>query len=232
MNFDWNPNAIRWYQEANEYTGFFKNVAKVIEPKLEGHSTLCDIGCGLGLVDLELSKSIDNITCIDINKKAIEALKKSVEIAGVTNIEPQLMNCDDMEKNYDVILISFFGSRNLERFLPYCKKIVAIVGGKSQTELFPEKYRTFHKNQSSNVEQMLIEKGLKFTATECLFEFGQPLLSIEDARSFVRSLSDDILEKDLEFFIAERLVETQEERYPYFIPRMKSVTIFEIEGRL
>ncbi len=232
MNFDWNSDTIRWYQDANDYTGFFKNVAEVIAPKLDGYSTLCDIGCGLGLVDLELSKSIDNITCIDINKEAIEALKKSIEKANITNIEPQLMNCNDIDKSWDVIMISFFGSRDLDKFLPRCKKIIAIVGGKNQTELFPEKYRTFHKNQSGNVEQTLIENELNYTATECSFEFGQPVVSVDDARNFVRSLSSDITSNDLEHFILNRLIETKEERYPFFIPRMKSVTIFEIEGRL
>ncbi len=232
MNFDWNINTIRWYQDANNYTGFFKNIAQIISPKLEDYSTLCDIGCGLGLVDLELSRSIDNITCIDINKEAIEALNKSVKEKNIVNIEPQLMNCNDIDKTWDVIMNSFFGSHNLDRFLPCCKKLITIVGGNNQTELFPEKYRVFHKNHSSNVEQNLIEKGLTYATTECSFEFGQPVVSIDDARNFVRSLSSDITPNDLERFLSERLIETGEERFPFFIPRTKSVTIFEIEGRL
>lgn len=51
MRFDWNADTIRWYQEANEYTGFFKHIAELIAPSLVGYSTLCDIGCGLGLMD-------------------------------------------------------------------------------------------------------------------------------------------------------------------------------------
>lgn len=94
MNFNWNSDTIRWYQEADKYTGFFKNVAGLIAPRLEDCSTLCDIGCGLGIVDLELSKYIKRIACIDINKAAITALKKSIEDSKITNIEPRLMDCN------------------------------------------------------------------------------------------------------------------------------------------
>lgn len=61
MNFDWNPRTIQWYEDANSYSGFFKKVAQRIAPKLQGYFTLCDIGCGLGLLDLELSRHLPTI---------------------------------------------------------------------------------------------------------------------------------------------------------------------------
>jgi cyclopropane fatty-acyl-phospholipid synthase-like methyltransferase len=232
MNFDWNSNTIRWYQEANKYSGFFKNIAELIAPGLKDHSTLCDIGCGLGLVDLELSTHIKNITCIDINKEAIKALQKSVKDRKITNIEPRLMDCKDIDENWDVIYISFFGSRNLEEYLPRCKKLIAVVGKKNQTELYPEKYRTFQKNTSDEVEQALTNKGITYFLREVSFEFGQPLSSLEEAKNFVTTHSPQISPKDLADFLAQRLIETGEQQYPFFLPRMKAMGIFEIEGEL
>lgn len=232
MKFDWNPNTIRWYQEADTYTGFFQNVAGLIAPRLKSYSTLCDIGCGLGLLDLELSKSIDRITCIDISQEAIAALKKSMEDKNITNIEPRVMDCKDIDENWDVINISFFGSRDLEEFLPHCKKLFAVINGNSATELTPEKANTFQKNTVSEAEQFLQLKKIPYSLSHAAFEFGQPLTSMEDAKSFIHSHSPGISPEDLTDLLSQRLIETGEEKYPFFIPRLKSIGIFEIEGGL
>ena len=232
MNFNWNSDTIRWYQEANKYTGFFKNIAGLIAPRLAGYSTFCDVGCGLGIVDLELSKYVRSITCIDINKEAIAALKESIKDRKITNIETRLMDCDAIDESWDVIYISFFGSRNLEEFLPHCKKLIAVVGKKNQSELFPEKYRAFQKNTADQAEQSLFQKKIPYALSEASFEFGQPLASIKDAQNFVMAQSHGISPEDLASFLSQRLIETGEKQYPFFIPRVKSMGIFEIKGDL
>lgn len=116
MNFDWNPQTIQWYEDANAYSGFFRKVAGLIAPMLQGYATLCDIGCGLGLLDLELSSSIPQITCLDINENALAALRKNIEAGKIANIEPRLRDCENLEGEWDVICISFFGSKEFERF--------------------------------------------------------------------------------------------------------------------
>jgi SAM-dependent methyltransferase len=233
VNFNWNLDTIRWYQDANNYTGYFKNITSLIIPKLEGYSTLCDIGCGLGLIDMELCKYIENITCIDINQEAIKALEENIKAQNIYNISPRLINCDDIEESWDIIFVSFFGSRNLKDFLPRCKKLIAVVNSENPTGLFPEKYRPFHKNTCLNVEENLKKDGISYDFMEASFEFGQPLVSMEDAKNFVRIHSrNNITNEELELFLSQRLIETGETQYPYFIPRMKSAGIFEIQGEL
>ncbi len=231
MKFEWNDDTIRWYQEANEYTGFFKHVAELIAPRLAGYATMCDIGCGLGLLDLELCNSIEHITCIDISQEAINALQKTLQDRNITNIETRTMDCNEINENWDVITISFFGSSNLEEFLPRCKKLFAVITGSNATELTSEKYCPFKKHTVPEIEQALQLKGIPYSLTQAAFEFGQPLASREDAIKFVQSHSPGISPEDLANFLSERLVETGEERIPFFLPRMKSIGIFEIEGR-
>lgn len=232
MNFEWSPDTIRWYQAANQYSGFFKNIADFIRPSLQGYTSLCDIGCGLGLIDLELSKSIPSITCIDINLQAIEALQKSIAERKIDNIKPLVMDSQDINESFDVIYISFFGARELEAFLPYCKKLIAVVNKKHQAELYPEKYRTKHKTTAEEVEERLQKQGINYALGEASFEFGQPLNSREDAEKFVRTHAHDISQADLDLFLAERLTETGDREYPLFISRLKSIGIFEVEGKL
>lgn len=232
MKFDWNEDTIRRYQEANEYTGFFKNIADLIKPRLSPYSSLCDIGCGLGLVDLELCKSIKNITCIDISKEAINALKQNIEERKITNIDAQLMNCDSITDNWDVIYISFFGSRNIEKFLPHCKKLFAVVNTNNSHGITLEKYKTFHKNTVANVEEALNLKGIHYSLTNASFEFGQPFVSLEDARQFIKIISPGITSEDLGSFLSNQLIKTNEEKYPFFLPNLKPIGLFEIDGEL
>lgn len=230
MNFNWNKDTIRWYREADAYTGFFQNIAGLIAPRLRDYTTFCDIGCGLGLVDIALSKYIDSITCVDINEAAIQELQKSIKEQGITNIRTKLMDCNDLNENWDVICVSFFGSRDLIKFLPLCKKLIAVVNKKNQTDLIPAKDRSFQKNTVEETEQLLLEKGIRYTLTEGSFEFGQPFVSREDAEKFVKTHSPHTSSAEVAEFLAHRLVETGVTPYPFFIPRMKSVGIFEIEG--
>lgn len=232
MKFDWNEDTIRRYQEANEYTGFFKNVAGIIKPKLGNCSSLCDIGCGLGLVDLELCKCIKSITCIDISKEAVNALRQSIKERNITNIDVKLMNCDNIADNWDVIYISFFGSRNIEKFLPHCRKLFAVVNTDNDHGITPKIHNTFHKNTVANVEDALNSKGIHYSLTHASFEFGQPLISMEDAVGFIKNISPRITQEDLENFLSKKLVKTCEEKYPLFLSHLKQIGIFEIDGEL
>lgn len=230
MNFNWDSNTIKWYQEANAYTNFFKNIAELLAPRLEGYSSLCDIGCGLGLVDLELSKNIQQITCIDIDKEAIQSLQKNIDDRKITNIEPRLMDCNHIEESWDIIYISFFSSHNLEKFLPHCKKLFAVVDKKNERKPYIEKYKSFHRNSYDQVEQALNEKGIPFSLTEASFEFGQPLVSIEDGEKFIKNNYPKVNDEDLNGFLSQKLIKTNERKYPFYIQKTKSLGIFEVEG--
>ncbi|HWP98710.1 MAG TPA: class I SAM-dependent methyltransferase [Syntrophomonadaceae bacterium] len=232
MNFEWDENTIRWYQEANVYSGFFKNIAGLIAPALKEYSTFCDVGCGLGLIDLELSHYIGSITCIDINELVIKTLIRNVEERRITNIKTKVMDCTNLEENWDIIFLSFFGSHHLENYLPRCKKLISVVAKGKHPEFYPEKYKKTQKSTVEDVEQILRLKGISYSLKEASFEFGQPLRSREEARSFVRTQASNISEEDLTEFLSQRLLETGQDQYPFFIPRMKSMGIFEIKGWL
>jgi cyclopropane fatty-acyl-phospholipid synthase-like methyltransferase len=230
MNFNWNANTIKWYREANAYSGFFRNVAALIAPKLEGYATFCDIGCGLGLVDLELSKSIRQITCIDINTAAIVTLKKSIEEQKIQNIETRLMDCSELNESWDIIYMSFFGSHELEKYLPHCKKMIAVVGKKIKENTAMDKYKSFQKNSYDKVEEDLNRKGIPYSLTEISLEFGQPLVSVEDAKNYIQSNYAGISDAEVNDFLFQKLLETNEKDYPFYIPKTKSIGIFEIKG--
>lgn len=231
MSFIWNQKKIRWFLEADIYTGFSKNVARLLAPRLAGVTTLCDIGCGLGLIDLEISQIVPSLTCIDISPEAIAALRRGAEERKITNIKPLLLDFREFNGCSDVILVSFFGYRHLEHFLNYCQRLLVVIGTNNQNELYPEKYRKSQKYTITQLAQDLKEKGIPYTLTEAAFDFGQPLVSLRDAEDFVRTQAPGITDEDLADFLASRLMRTGEAAYPFLLPRMKSIGIFEIRGK-
>ena len=232
MNFRWNDDTVRWYLAADAYTGYSEKLAALIAPMVEGLSTLCDVGCGLGLIDLALSRHLKKITCIDVSAAAIDALKQAVAVKKIGNVEPLLMDSADLGGRWDVILLSFFDSHNIGAYLPQCRKLIAVVGTKGKSELFPDKYRTFRKYTAGETEEFLVQNRLPYKRQYADLDFGQPLLSLRDARKFVAARSPGITPEDLEAFLSERLVETGDRLYPYCLPRTKSVGIFEVKGDL
>ena len=235
MKFSWNEDTIRWYQEANNYTGFFNHIAKLIAPSLKGYNTLCDIGCGLGILDLAICQHIDHITCIDISKEAIGALNKCIKNKGITNITTKIMDYHELNKHaqWDVIMISFFGGRHLTDFVPRCKKLLAVlIDTEPASEFAPVKHNTIKKYTLLEAEKDLQKAGINYASTKAVFNFGQPLISIEEAKTFVQSHSPNINPEDLDISIRERLVQTDEDHYPFFLPQQKSIGILYIEGGL
>jgi predicted RNA methylase len=199
---------------------------------LSGYKTMCDIGCGLGLVDLELYSMMERIDCVDINEAVIGKLKQSVEVRGIENIHARLEDVYNLSGSWDVIYMSFFGSRELEKFLPLCKKLIAVVGKEAESELFPGKYRKMKKNTAEDTEKYLIENNIEYKITHREFEFGQPFKSMEEAASFVRSLSKEATDSEINEFLERRLTEITHPEYRFFMPRKKPIGIFQLKGLL
>jgi hypothetical protein len=229
MQFTWNADTIRWYINANDYSGFYKNVAETITPALTGYKSLCDIGCGLGLFDFEVAPLFEKIDCVDINDAALSSIRDRTAKLGISNIFPRHKNCDELTGRWDVIYMSFFGSRELDRFLPHCQKLFAIVSVTSESEMFPIKQR-YKKNTVNDSLKYLVSSDIPYKLTYKQFEFGQPFTSLLDARQCVQSYSPDISDAELDEFLHNKLKETGGEVYPFYIPRTKSVGIFELDG--
>lgn len=232
MMFEWNKDTIRWYTAANEYTGFYGNMANCILPSLADCETLCDLGCGLGLIDLELCHALKRIDCVDINTEAIASLNESIKTRGVKNIFPRLADCSELNETWDAVFMSFFGSGRPDRFLHYCKKLIMVVRCTGKAEMFPSASRNRHENTVESAEQYLIENGVHYKLALKSFEFGQPFTSMDDARNFIKSHAPETSGEEMDEFLAGRLKHTENSDYPLFMPRMKSFGIFELEGAI
>ena len=116
MRMDWNDCTMEAFNKASEYTRFHELVAEKLKSYVDSTSTLCDMGCGLALVDIYLSKYVKNITCVDVNEKVIDYAKKNAEKKKVDNIKFLISDFKDVDGFFDAILISFFSYEEVEYF--------------------------------------------------------------------------------------------------------------------
>lgn len=229
MLFTWNTDTIGWYLSANSYTGFYKRIAETVAPVLVGSTCLCDLGCGLGLFDFEVASQFDKIDCIDVNETVLLSIRERAAQQGITNIVTHMDDCYRITGAWDIVFMSFFGSCELDRFLPLCKKLLAVVSVTSDSELFPMKQR-YKKNTVGDTVKYLHEKKIEYRLTYRQIDFGQPFISLEDARRFVKCYVPDISDDDRDDYLCKKLRETHGENFPYYLPRTKSIGIFELDG--
>lgn len=230
MNFDWNEKTIRWYKNADRYTGFYKNVAAAVAPLLRETDTMCDLGCGLGLVDLELAGSVSRIDAVDRSLPALISLGGSLREREIKNVRPILKDVDELSGEWDVAFMSFFGSRAPERFFPRCEKLILVVCGNCRDELMPPQYRRFKKNTADHTESYLKENGVDYGVSYYEFEFGQPFESAADAFEFVSAHAKGITKSEVIDFLDRRLIRLHGGEYEYYIPRQKQIGVFEVNA--
>ena len=232
MYFNWNEDTIRWYINAEKYTGFYGKLATDIIPMIQGYKTLCDLGCGAALFDFAIAPYIESIDCVDINEIALSSVEERAKQNGLLNIRTHLTDCDSLSGKWDVIFMSFFGSRDLDRYLPLCKKLIAVVASESDTELFPRRERSISRNTVENTIDYLDSKGIAYKLTRRMYEFGQPFTSHRDAEMFVQTYAPYTSVEEARAFLDAVLVQTGNQELPLYIPRLKAVGIFEQKGDL
>lgn len=234
MQFRWNEQSIQWFLEASAFTGFHKVLAKKISPFLEREDSLCDIGCGLGRLDLELAPHVRKLTAFDIDPEVVGILEKDAQSRSLHQLCALCADAGAFRERFDVVLMSFFGKseKDITHCLDMCcKKMIRIVNVENKSSLYPARHRKTVKDTVSIVSRELEEQGLSFHLETPSIEFGQPFRSRQGAECFVRCHAPDIESRELENFLKEHLVGTGESDFPFYLPNEKKVGIFIIDKR-
>ena len=230
MNYIWDKQSIEWFLNASSYTGFHATLARKIIPLLEPGGTLCDVGCGLGILDLELAPYVSKLTAIDVNEDAIAVLKREVERSGIKNLRAECCDAMQLEGSFDTVIISFVGGVNLlnNRKLT-CRRIIRIISAENKGSLYPERHRSKTKETVPLVTGELIAHSLRFRLEMEAIEFGQPLKSRMDAEQFILKNAPDATAEEIDSFIDENVELTGRDDFPLYLPNKKQFGIFVID---
>ena len=226
----WDEKSSERFIDASVYTGFHKQLAKKIIPHLEPGDKMCDVGCGLGRLDLELAPFVSDILAIDISEYAILTLSEEAARTGVKNIRAMQGDAAELGADFDVILMSLYGLEDIPGMLERCKrKHIRIVGAGRRSGLYPERYRRELKDAVPIVRDRLESLGIVYALEMCTFEFGQPLRTMHDAEKFVLTNAPEAEGKEVTGFLDEFLHNTGRDDFPYYLPYQKELGIFVID---
>lgn len=226
----WNERSVRWFRHASEYTGYNKTLAEIILEQIPSRKSLCDMGCGAGLIDFELAKHIENITCVDISQEAIHAVEQQAQELGLTNITTRCMDASKAEGRWETIMALFHGGKEVfSKYFHLAKDQLILGAHGSLTGSFgPEGRKVMKCFDTNGVRDYLDGLGVKYHLQELELEYGQPLTDRQDAEAFVTAYTMPMEKSELNAYLDEKLQETGDERFPYYLPKKRSMGLFVI----
>lgn len=245
MLFQWNENTLRWFQDASDYTGYNRELAKLLRPFLKDCSTLCDVGCGMALIDFELAPNLEQITCVDISEDVIQYVNERAERLQVQNLrtfckdskmQPLAADKSDLAAEdgaYDAVMALFHGTVETcgERYLSYArKKLILAVHASEYGSTGPKKYRVRKCCDVKSTEDWLNANGLSYEKREGALEFGQPHRTFEDAVEYTRAFTKNVPEEELRTYVKEHVIETGRDDFPLYTPKTRQMGIFVIDA--
>ena len=229
MLFDWDAQVAQRWREASAYTGYDRNLAALLLPLLAGCDTLCDIGCGLGLVDLELAPYFREITCVDISEDVLGQLRAQIAERGLKNIRTVCADGMGVPGQWDAVMALFHGEP--EEIVPaYLQKatdrFLLVVHGSPYGTTGPKEYRIRKCCDTESTAAWLDANGYRYTLSTGELEFGQPHRSFEDAVAYTRTFSNGAPEEEIVRHVRETVTETGRSDYPLYTPKKRSFGVF------
>ena len=245
MSNFWTSETIENYKQASEYSSFHKKLAVLAEPYLDRQWTMADLGCGPGLLSLQLSPMVGKITAIDDDELAISDLQARLDDVFLTNevtanqIQPVFGDIRDLkDEKWDIVMASFIGLDRplLDDILPRANKLALIYtrGRKdAQDHASLSEGGESEKLGVNEIEAYLEENHYAYKKSVHEMQFGQPFKSIEDIHGFLEEkYAEEGQDKDeaVKRIAAaeERIVKSGRFDYPYYLPKSISVALFII----
>ncbi len=230
MGITWNEQSLAWFHAAGEYTDYNRRMAGLLLSHIPDKGTVCDIGCGAGLVDLELAKAVKWMTCIDINPAAVDSVRADAQRLGISNLTAVCTDGRKLTDSWDTVITLFHGGR--EAYMNYRKlahhTFLMVTHGMTSQRFGPENRRPDRCHGTEITRRDLDALGVRYDLVETELEHGQPFTGWSDARCFVKTYSKPMEEGELDAYLQEHLVETGDAAYPYYLPKKKKIGLFII----
>jgi len=249
---NWTPGKIENYKQASDYASFHKKLAILAEPYLDSEWTMADIGCGPGLLALQLAPMVCSVDAIDNDRVAIEDLKKNLDDVATRDrrtaekIWPRLASIEDVKyESWDVVTLSFFGLNEeiLDTVLTLAEQRAFIyMHGRPDADGPIASYDDGFKFSPAEMEEYLEEREFIYKKNVIEIQFGQPFRGISDIQRFLmeyrvrietrgteNEMQDNIEKRFAD--IEERIIQTNRLDYPYYLPKNISVALFIIKTK-
>lgn len=230
MRIKWNAQSIRWFHNASRYTGYNRELKNLLLEQIPQRGTLCDVGCGAGLIDLELAPYFDRITCVDISQAPLDSLASDVRERNIQNLDILCADGETLTGQWDTVLALFHGGPDAcgKYFRLARHQLILVTHSSLHGSFGPEANQVRRCFDVASTRQWLDQAGVRYHLTEGSLEYGQPFESREDAKAFLKAYTTGMTEAELERHMDAVLIPTAEGEFPWYQPKKKEFGMFVI----
>lgn len=235
MMFQWTGLMVEFMKDASSHSDYHKKLAGLLEPYMSDCTSVCDAGCGLGSLGIQIAANGHEVSCIDINSKAIEVAGQAIRESGLDNVRAfQADLLQDLPYRYDAMVFSYFGliDQIISIARRLCKRRVLIIKKDYEFHRFSVGSNPIVRNNGPLATKYLDSHGITYRSSAFSLEFGQPFRSLEDAIEFYQIYSRDPDKSVITpSWVKSMLVETNDPVFPYYLAHQKASRLLVIEAK-
>ena len=225
----WSEDTIRFMEDASSYGNYHKELADILLNYLPADGHICDAGCGLGHLALELAKECRAVTAVDASADALRGILSRELPDNLCVLQGDIFA---MEDRYDAMVFCYFGKT---------QEILRLASlGRTQKILVVRRDCGVHSFSASAVQRkehsineltaVLEEKGIPYFSRNISLELGQPFRTMDDALRFF-SLYNKSDRPIIPEMLEERLVRTERESFPLYYPSVRNMELIVFETK-
>lgn len=226
---DWNAASVKFMRDAAEYGTFFEELTARLLPWLPTDGHVCDAGCGIGGLAMELSRHCRLVTAVDAAEEPIKALRSC---PLPKNLRVFCADIFSMSARYDAMVFCYFGRirQILQIAARQCCGRVIVVKRNCLEHRFSARPVERSEHSFDEVHTLLSELGIAYQSEMLQLEFGQPFRSLSAAERFF-SLYDRSGAKLTQTQLAERLLQTDNGVFRYYLPMKRDMELFVFDAQ-
>ena len=228
----WTQESAALLSRAYRYGAAAKTLCERIALQINSGAHVCDAGCGVGALSLELARRGYHVTAMDISEVPLAQMRRSEDKAALESIDILMADAKKYTPPapYDVMVFCFFC--DMEECLRIARRCCAgdvfYISRDYDMHRFSVGQHPVRYSGYRQARALLDRLGVPYTCEEFELDMGQPFESMEEARRFFALYSRDDPALITDDFLMSRLVRRQDDPYPLYLPHLRKAGMVHI----